>query len=252
MPQDPLPFAFWILELGGQFMGAMDRADFPTATLMTLEFSMAADLAMFTWISQSLQGQRRAMPGNLVVLDTSLSEVHRNAWDWGSIRQIVFPAMEAQSGSVPHFRLALQIANLHEVPTTPIIGRGSGHRRGNLSFFSFKVEVDGLPVNHFVRKVDSVTVNLGPTVVGMRQTDPGTISKLVMTMTESNAAGFRTWMRSGGQRDVTIHYLSTGLETLFQQTFKDVTISHIDPAAPLNVGGDTKVTMNVGGVAFSL
>jgi len=34
---------------------------------------------MFNWMSQSLQGRPQALPGSLVVLDTSFTEVHRDA-----------------------------------------------------------------------------------------------------------------------------------------------------------------------------
>ena len=115
MAVDALPAFCSILELHGQSVGALSRVDFPTDTQMTLEFGIGTGRAVFDWISQSLQGRGQAIPGNLAVLDTSLREIHRDAWDWGRIQQIVFPALEAGSGKVPLFWLALRISNLREV-----------------------------------------------------------------------------------------------------------------------------------------
>lgn len=253
MPRDPLPTFCLILELRGQFVGALSRADFPTETLMTLEFSIAADRAIFDWMSQALMGRRQALPGNLVVLDTSLSEIHRDAWDWGWIQQIAFPAMEAASGGVPHFSLALQIANLREVAAKPISGRGSGHKRGISGFYSFKVEMNGARANYGVRKLSSLIVNLGPNVAGMLQkTGAGLSSEVAMTMAESNAADFRAWKQSGGPRDVTIQCLSTALAVICTYLYKGATIDRIHPAAPVSTTGDTQVTLKVAGVTFSL
>ena len=129
----------------------------------------------------------------------------------------------------------------------------SGKRKDPLPFGCLKVEVDGFPANLSVKKLGSLTVNLGPNVVGVLQKNgSGTSSESVMTMAESNAGDFRTWKQSGGQRDITIQCLSTALEVLYTFKYKGVTIARIHPAAPLSVTGDTQVTMKVAGVTFSL
>jgi hypothetical protein len=253
MSHDPLPTFCLLLELQDRLVGTLNRADFPTETLMTLEFGIGVDRAVFDWISQSLQGRSRAIPGNLVVLDTSLSEAHRDAWDWGTIQQIVFPALDANLGILLHFGLALQLTNLREVPKKPVAPGSSNHKRRNLNFYCLKVEMDGLPATFGVQRLSALTVNLGPNVVGMRQTNgSGAISQLVMTMAETNAADFRTWKQSGGQRNITVQCLSTSFATLCTFKYKGVTIDHIHPAAPLSVGGDTQVTLKITSVTFDL
>jgi len=220
---------------------------------------------MFNWMSQSLQGRPQALPGSLVVLDTSFTEVHRDAWDCSLIQQIVFPAMEVASGNVPRFNLALQITNLREVPleaaaasaASPAVVKFArlprlrqiadpGHRKDPLPFFGFKVVVDGFPANLGVRRLGSLTVNLGPNVAGApKQTGSGTSLELVLTMAENSAADFRSWKQSGGKRNITIQCLSTALQNLYTFQYKDATITRIHPAAPLSVTGDTQVTVNV-------
>ena len=127
--------------------------------------------------------------------------------------------MEVASGNVPRFNLALQITNLREVPleaaaasaASPAVVKFArlprlrqiadpGHRKDPLPFFGFKVVVDGFPANLGVRRLGSLTVNLGPNVAGApKQTGSGTSLELVLTMAETSAADFRSWKQSGGK-----------------------------------------------------
>ncbi len=130
MPEDPLPAFCSILELQGQRIGTPSRVDFPTETLMTLEFGLGMDRAIFDWISQSLHGQRPAKPGALAVLDTSLREIYRDAWDWGWIQQIVFPQLDvdapARRARGAQFRLA------HGFHSDSVASKGFASVRANV------------------------------------------------------------------------------------------------------------------------
>ena len=247
MRKDPLGGAFLLLEIQGRFAGGLYNADFPTETLFTLEIGLSG-MNDFTrkWISQSL---RRPVPlnGNLISLDDSLTEVYRDAWDWGYIRQIVFPALAVNSNNPMHLQLAMQITNLRQVPLTPGFGTSSSQSRRKDTFWNsslFFVKVGD--VRYFVNKVNGLTVNLGPNIAGMSQGS----RDLVITTKESAAAGFRSWKQSGDPRQVEIQYLDYSLHQVGAMKFANVIIDHIHPAAPVNPSGDTEVTMKVGQVTF--
>ena len=245
MRKDPTGGAFLFLEIQGRFAGGLYNADFPTETLLTFEIGLSG-MNDFThkWISQSL---RRPIPltGNFVSLDDSLTEVYRDAWDWGYIRQIVFPALDVNSNNPMRLQLAMQITNLRQVPLKPGLGTSShgDNRYWNSSLFFVKVG----DVRYFVNKVNGLTVNLGPNIAGMSQGSPD----LVMTTKESAAAGFRSWKQSGDPRQVEIQYLDYTLHQVGAMKFANVIIDHIHPAAPLNPSGDTEITMKIGQVTFN-
>lgn len=132
MRQDPLLVASWILELGDRSVGPLIQVDFPTETSMTLEFGSGVDRALFDWMARSVEGKPVPMSGSLVVLDSSLNEAYRDAWDWGVIQQIVFPALDAQTAALArYYFMVLRISNLREVPKKPIAppaSKSSGRR----------------------------------------------------------------------------------------------------------------------------
>jgi hypothetical protein len=247
--RDPLPSFCLKLELDGRSVEFLPKADFPTETAMTLDFSRFMSAFAFKWISGSLQSAR-PMPGNLVTLDTSFREIYRDAWDFGFIRQIRLPGVDihSQSSSGLGIHLAVQIANLRQVPTGagPHTGNGGGIVDLNWNACFPKVTAGDFSV--FVPKIGALTITLGPNTAGM---EPGTrggrgVSNLVMTMKEIDAAGFRNWKQSGGQRDVTVQFLNASLKPASAIKYTGVTIDHIHPAAPINPLGDTEVTMKIG------
>jgi hypothetical protein len=266
MRHDALPAFAWMLALNGQNIGFFKRVNFPTDTSMTLEFGIGMEMALYNWMSEALNGCRRRLPGTLLTLDTALHPVYCDAWDSGWIKEIVLPSPDAaRSGAFPLFRLSLQISHLREVPVpqptggktsqpaykgqiqTPVralhvpisqVAGGGSTRKDPLPFFCFKLQVDGLPDAHFVKKLSTLKLT------------PGMMFQLVITIAESAAADFRAWKQSGGQRDVTIQYLNTALRTFFTLKCSGTSIDQIHPAAPLSPTGATEVTLRVMRVSF--
>lgn len=238
----------FLLVLNGEDAGFLTTADFPTETLLTIEFGFTGmSRATYEWIGESLV-RPRSRSGCLISFDYSLKPVYFDLWDSGYINQIVFPALDVSSNYLLKLQMAVRIANLHqEASARHHAPKASGHhRRDPLPSFVFQVRTKDRSC--FVSKISALSVPLGPDLAG-QFTGSGT--DLVLTMGEQMAADFRTWKQMGDARDLAIDYMDTAFRVIATLQFKRVTISHIHPAAPLSPYGITEVAMRFGQVTFN-
>lgn len=223
-------------DLGGKGVGALNSADFPTATVLNMNVGTEMSAAFYSWVRDSV---KRGMPasGSVVSTDYSRKVLYWDDWDRGQVSQIVFPAADAGSSAALTLNLSIQFRSVKERSDAP--GKYDGYvgpRGKSLLAKNFMLSINGVPDCNHVITVDSMTV-------GGAGCGKFSIPDLTVTLVERWAAGFRSWQQSGTRKSGTFQYLAPNMKRVFELSFGELAVASIAPVVPLNPAATVTVKL---------
>ena len=247
MPQDSRSFSNTqiFVELGGFAVGSVNSAEFPTSSSLNMKFGRGMSNMFLSWIYNSLKNGT-VMDGSVVSTDYAGNVVYWDDWLRGRVSQIVFPAVDATSSAALTISLSVQIASVAQSSShTGHYGRILSPGQKGFNSNQFKVVIDGVDACKWVSKVDALTVGgIGSGISGSPE--------MTVTVRESHAANFRTWLSSGNSpRSGSFQYLGPDLHLVYDLSFQAVTINSISPAAPVSPVAPVTVRLQTSGFEFS-
>lgn len=165
-----------------------------TYSPIRLTFGTGMKEPLYQWISDWLNGKQASKSGALVFLDFNLQEQSRLEFDEAFITEFAIPALNASSKDPVRFSLTLR-------PGITRNRKSSGKAAGlgakavkALVASNFKLTIDNVPTNKVMR-VDAIVVKQTILQDDARAMTllPLEVPDLVVTLPESEAAGFVTW-----------------------------------------------------------
>jgi hypothetical protein len=219
-----------------------------------LEFGADMDKSFYSWIAQSLQGQRVSMNGAILSADVNNNVISRLEFRDALITEVTFPAADATSKDAA--KMSIVLSPEHTVLNRKASGKinaPSAKTQKRWLPANFRFTIDGIDTKK-VSKVEALTVKLprpsgcdGETkfcekLAGSAQVD---FPDLVVTTGEPADSWydwFEKFVIEGNSDDSqekagTLEYLSSDLTTvLFTLKFRNVGIFELMPVA-VDAGG---------------
>jgi phage tail-like protein len=196
---------------------------------ITVNCGTGMSKAFYEWIKSMSDGRPLRKNGAIVACDFNFKEVSRTEWTGGIITEVGLPALDAASRDAA--RMTVKIA-----PESTRVVKGSGksatgsQARVQKKWLpsNFRLDISGLDCRR-VNKIEAITLKA-------KTTANRAAPNLVVTLSESDAAGWNTWQKSsisgrgGNSRSGRLAFLAPDLrEELFTLTFYNLGISKLTP-----------------------
>lgn len=197
---------------------------------ITLTCGTGMSQTFYEWIGSAFGGRPQPKDGAVSSCDFNFNEIARKEWSRGLITEVGLPALDASSRNAVWMTIKITPESVRSKKGGGRISPGKQPKQKEWLPSNFRLNITGL---------DCTRVNqVGALTLQQKGRGGGSVSNLVVTLPEADAATWQAWQRSeqsaraaaGGGKSGQLDYLSPNLrEVLFSLTFHNLGLIKLTP-----------------------